>query len=174
MKAILQRLALCALPLLAAAPAKALDCTLLKSTYTPLDADDDFSADSGKQNDYSLTFAPKRGEVNLESYLLRITEAKQKIAYDFAFAYPNGYGGTALVFAGAPGGKKFKDARDDPGSKVLYFGEDLKRVLPEGDDGGKAPAFLIMPGLGQSFWYWSKGERKFVPPDGLWKLTGCR
>ena len=64
LKAALQRLALCALPLLAAAPARALDCILLKSTYTPIDADDDMSADSGKQNDYSLTFAPSHGETN--------------------------------------------------------------------------------------------------------------
>ena len=174
MKAALQRLALCALPLLAAAPAKALDCTLLKSIYAPIDADDDMSADSGKQNDYALTFAPSHGEINQATFVMRIAEAKQKLAYEFAFAFPNGYGGTALVFLGAPGQKKFKDARDDPGSKIMYFGADLKRVQPEGDVDGPAPAYLVMPGLGQSFWYWSKGERKFVPPDGLWKLTGCR
>ena len=77
------------------------------------------SADAGKQNDYSPTFAPSHGETNQETYLLRISEARQRLAYDFAFAYPNGYGGMAPIFAGAPGQTKFKDARDDPGSKVL-------------------------------------------------------
>ena len=132
------------------------------------------SADAGKQNSYSARHIVKRLRFNHAKFAFRMTEANQKISYDFGFAFANGYGGTSIVFAG-PSDKSanHRTREEDPISSIMYFDAGLKVSPPDWEKGGPAPQYLIMPGIGSSFWYWFPGERKFVPPAGMWKLTSC-
>jgi hypothetical protein len=151
----------------------ALECDLFKATYQPLDPEDDMSAEAGKQNRYSAKHVIKKMPFNQAKFAFRLAEANQKISYDFSFAFANGYGGTSLVFGGPSdrtAGNKMKDS--DPSSAIMYFDENLKQALPDWAKGGRAPQYLVMPGLGSSFWYWGL-DRNFVPPAGMWKLTSC-
>ncbi len=153
--------------------AQALECDLFKATYTPVDPEDDMSAEAGKQNRYSVQHIKKRLRFNQAQFAFRLTEANQKISYDFGFAFANGYGGTSLVFAGRSdrtGAHKMHE--HDPSSQIMYFDANLKQARPDWEHGGPAPQYFIMPGLGSSFWYWDLA-RKFVPPAGMWKLTSC-
>ncbi len=156
------------------APAFALECDVLKAVYTPLDNEDDMSAEAGKQNRYSAQHIEKRLRFNQARFAFRIMETNQKLSYDFGFAFSNGYGRTSLVFAGPDvAGEDYKRDPDDPTSFIMYFDEGLKQTQPDWEKGGKAPHYLIMPGIGSSFWYW-KSERNFVPPAGMWKLSSCK
>ena len=159
---------------LPASTARADDCPLLKAVYAPLDPEDDMSASAGEQNTYRLRHVEGRREHSDSSYVMRLTEEKQKIGYNFGFVHLDGYGGIALIFLGsglprAP--YQIKSA--DPQSRIMYFGSDLKAVEPDRENPGAAPAYLIMPQIGNSFWYWTPGKRKFVPPPGLWKIVSC-
>lgn len=155
-------------------PASALDCDLLKAVYAPLDPQDDMSAEAGKQNRYSARHVAKRLRFNQASFAFRLNEANQKISYDFGFAFANGYGGTSLVFAGASGLSSHRQFQeDDPSSAIMYFDAKLKQAQPDWETGGKAPQYLIMPGIGSSFWRYADLERKFVPPAGMWTLSSC-
>lgn len=150
-----------------------LECDLFKATYQPLDPEDDMSAEAGKQNRYSAKHVIKQMPFNQAKFAFRLSEANQKISYDFSFAFANGYGGASLVFGGPSdrtAGHKMNDR--DPSSAIMYFDEKLKQALPDWAKGGAAPQYLVMPGLGSSFWYWGL-DRKFVPPAGMWKLTSC-
>jgi len=158
----------------AAQPAAALECDLLKGVYTPLDPEDDMSAEAGKQNRYSARHLVKRLRHNQAQIVFQLSEANQKISYDFGYAFANGYGGVAIVFAGpSANSANHRTREDDPISLIMYFDAGLKAVTPDWEKGGKAPDYLIMPGIGSSFWYWAPGGRKFVPPAGMWKLTAC-
>ncbi|MFN3892313.1 MAG: hypothetical protein ACK4MV_18120 [Beijerinckiaceae bacterium] len=153
--------------------ASALECDLFKGVYTPINPEDDMSAEAGKQNRYSAHHVRKRLRFNQAQFAFRLTEANRKISYDFGFAFANGYGGTSLVFAGRSdrtANHKMKES--DPSSKIMYFDENLRQAQPDWEKGGAAPLYLIMPGIGSSFWYWDLA-RKFVPPAGMWKLTSC-
>ncbi len=153
--------------------ALALECELFKATYTPLDPEDDMSAEAGKQNRYSARHVKKRMPFNQASFAFRLSEANQKVSYDFGFAFANGYGGTSIIFAGRSDradGYKMKDS--DPSSAIMYFDDKLKQARPDWEKGGSAPRYLVMPGIGSSFWYWGP-DRNFVPPAGMWKLTSC-
>ncbi len=153
--------------------AHALECDLFKASYTPLDPEDDMSAEAGTQNRYSAKHVKKRLRFNQAPFAFRISEANQKVSYDFGFAFANGYGGTSLVFAGASDrttGHKMNDS--DPSSAIMYFDEKLKQVRPDWATGGTAPQYLVMPNIGLAFWYWGP-SRNFVPPAGMWKLTSC-
>lgn len=163
-------LALCAHAL----PARALDCDLLKGVYTPLDPEDDMSAEAGKQNRYSARHVQKRLRSNQAKIVFQMSEANQNISYDFGYAFANGYGGTSIVFAGPSArSANHRIREDDPISSIMYFDASMKIATPNWETGGKAPEYLIMPGIGSSFWYWMPGQRKFVPPAGMWKLTAC-
>lgn len=152
----------------------AADCPLLKAVYAPLDPEDDMSADAGKQNQYRARHIATNGAQNQAQYMLRIVEEKQNISYDFSYAYPNGYGGTALVFMGdSKHSSNHKMKSSDPGSSIFYFNDQLHAATPEQENPGSAPKYLMMPGLGGAFWYWEKGMRKFVPPAGLWAQISC-
>lgn len=154
--------------------AHALECDLLKGVYTPLDPDDDMSADAGKQKQYSARHFVKRLRFNQAKFAFQIAEANQKLSYDFGFAFANGYGGTSIVFAGPSAqSANHRMREEDPISSIMYFGADMKVATPDWEAGGKAPQYLIMPGIGSAFWYWAPGHRNFVPPAGMWKLTGC-
>jgi hypothetical protein len=131
------------------------------------------SADAGKQNAYSARHVIRNLPFNQAPFAFRLSEANQKISYDFGFAFANGYGGTSLVFAGKSDLRAHRKMRDDdPSSAIMYFDENLKQAQPDWEKGGKAPRYLIMPGIGSSFWYWDT-SRKFVPPAGMWKVTSC-
>ena len=158
----------------AAQPALAIECDLLKGVYTPLDPEDDMSADAGKQNRYSARHVQKRLRFNQAQIVFRMNEANQNITYDFGYAFANGYGGTSIVFAGPSArSANHRMSEDDPISAIMYFDAGMKVATPDWEKGGKAPQYLIMPGIGSAFWYWAPGERKFVPPAGMWKLTAC-
>ncbi|MBX9760864.1 MAG: hypothetical protein K2Y29_18955 [Beijerinckiaceae bacterium] len=158
----------------AAQSARALECDLLKGVYTPLDPEDDMSADAGKQNRYSARHVVKSLRFNQAKFAFQLAEANQKLSYDFGFAFANGYGGTSIVFAGPTGQSANRRMREeDPDSSIMYFDADMKVATPDWEKGGKAPQYLIMPRIGSAFWYWAPGHRKFVPPAGMWKLTGC-
>lgn len=151
--------------LLALTPAQAAECPLLKAVYAPIDAE------AGKA--YSLQHVVRDVGANQAAYVLRIREARQAIAYDFSFAYANGYGGASLIFAGEPRKPRPKLRDGDPGSPILYFDAGLSLAPTYADPGKPAPAYVLMPDLGRAFWYWEKGDRKFVPPAGMWKQTTC-
>ncbi|NLH80017.1 MAG: hypothetical protein GX458_04115 [Phyllobacteriaceae bacterium] len=161
--------------LAAAAPAAALDCSLAKAVYTPLDADDDWSAEDGVANAWEITHPRRAGTDSDRPWVIRLAETRQKLAAEFGVAHPPGFG-MAHVFMLTPPGEKGKhfDAGKAPSAPLYYFGDDLKRVDPEGEDDPKAPPLVQLPGLSKAFWDWKRDGRRFVPPDGLWKLTACR
>jgi hypothetical protein len=154
-------------------PAQASDCDLFKAVYAPLDPQDDMSAEAGKQRRYSAQHIKMRLRFNQAQFAFRLKEDEQKASFDFGFAFANGYGGTSLVFAGPTGRtSKHQMKEDDPSSSIMYFDDNLKQSMPDWEKGGKAPRYLIMPGIGSSFWYSGLG-RDFVPPAGMWKVTHC-
>ncbi len=154
--------------------ARGAECPLLKAVYAPLDPEDDMSADAGKQNQYRARHIANNGAQNQAGFMLRITEENQKISYDFSYAFANGYGRTSLVFMGdSKHSAEPKMKATDPGSSIFYFNEQLHIATPEQEFPGPAPKYLIMPALGGSFWYWEKGQRKFVPPQGMWAMISC-
>lgn len=151
--------------LLAVMPAQAADCPLLRAIYEPVDEE------AGKS--YSLQHVVRDVGANQAAYVLRIREAKQAIAYDFSFAYANGYGGASLIFAGEPRKPRPKLRDGDPGSPILYFDARLSLAPTYADPAKPAPAYLLMSDLARAFWYWERGDRAFVPPAGIWKQTKC-
>jgi len=177
------------LVLAATLPAAALDCPLDKAVYTPLDADDDWSAPDGVANAWEITH-PLRPEASADRpWVLRLAENRQGLAAEFGIADPPGFSAThvyMLVPPDSPAKGDGKDKQKDkgkgsgfdaakaPSALIYYFGDDLKRVEPRGEAPPKAPPLLQLPGLSKAFWAWQRDGRRFVPPDGLWKLTGCR
>ncbi|MBV5262801.1 hypothetical protein [Pinisolibacter aquiterrae] len=156
-------------------PALALDCPVSRAVYTALDFDDDMSADAGAHNDYEVTLPRRSLPSGEEARVIRIVEKKQSLSYDFGIARPLGFGGTTAYFLGASTAKKPpRETDDQPRSRLIFFGEDLRRVDVEDDGDPKAPAYLQLPEISPAFWGWSAGARRFVPPDGLWKLAACR
>lgn len=164
--------ALAASPYVAAASAE--ECPLLKAIYAPVDPEDDMSASAGEQNTYRVRHLEGKREHSDSSYVLYMTEEKQKIDYNFGFAHLDGYGGIALVFLGSKLPRAvYKMKPTDPQSHIFYFGRDMKALRPDPETPGAAPAYLMMPQIGNSFWYWTPGKRKFVPPPGMWKIISC-
>lgn len=158
-------------PAVAAEPA----CPVSRAVYTALDFDDDMSADAGTHNDYEITLPRRTVPGGGEERVVRIVEKKQKLAYDFAVARPMGFGGTTVHFLGAPDAKKPpKETADQPRSRLIFFGADLRRLDVADDGDPAAPAFLQLTEISPAFWNWKPGNRRFVPPDGLWKLAACR
>jgi hypothetical protein len=163
------------LALLAAPTARAEDCPASRAVYTALDFDDDMSADAGAHNDYEITLPRRHLPSGEDARIVRIVEKKQALSYDFGIARPMGFGGTTVWFLGATAAKKPpKETADQPRSRLIFFGADLRRVdlADEGDPA--APAFVQLPEISPGFWSWTAGQRRFVPPDGLWKLSACR
>jgi hypothetical protein len=158
----------------AAVEAATLDCPLTRGVYTPIDADDDMSADDGVTNAYEITHVATRSDRSDRPWLLRIHEGRQKIGYEFAVAHPPGFGGAHLVMMPKTGGARKDPGADAPSSRLFYFAEDLRRVDPDGEGDPKAPAYVQLPEISPAFWNWKHDGRRFVPPDGLWKLTACR
>lgn len=153
------------LGLAAVFPAEAADCPLLRAVYEPIDRED------GKA--YSLRHAARDISPNQATYVLRIREERQAVAYDFSFAYANGYGGASLIFAGEASKPPPRSRDGDPGSSIFYFDANLARTVDYADPQAPAPAYIFMPELGRAFWYWGRGGRRFVPPAGMWKLMKC-
>ena len=149
-------------------------CPLLAAVYTPLDADDDMSAEDGVTNSYEITHVASTSDQSDRPWLVRVSEGRQKIAYDFAVAHPPGFGGAHLVMKPRPGAKAKRSDAPTPSSRLLYFGEDLRRVDPSAETAGEAPPYVQLPEISPAFWAWKRDGRRFVPPDGLWKLTHCR
>ena len=156
-------------------PAAALDCPLTRGVYTALDADDDWSAEDGVTNSWEITHVARSDGPSDRPWVIRLAETRQKLSADFAVAHPPGFGQAHvfMVKPPTPTGKRF-DATGAPSAILHYFGDDLKRVDPDGEGEPKAPPLLQLPGLSKAFWDWKRDGRRFVPPDGLWKLTGCR
>lgn len=157
-------------------PALALDCPVSRAVYTALDFDDDMSADAGTHNDYEITL-PRRvlPSGGAEERVVRIVEKKQSLSYDFGIARPLGFGGTTTFFLGASTAKKPpKETDDQPRSRLIFYGADLRRVDVDDEGDPAAPAYLQLPEISPAFWSWTAGGRRFVPPDGLWKLAACR
>lgn len=156
-------------------PALALDCPLDRATYTPVDADDDWSAPETGSNVWEITHVRQDGTSSDRPWILRLTEKRQNLSADFTIADPPGLSAVHVVMLSPPGGrKKGFDAAKAPSSLLYYFGEDMKRVDPTGGDMPKAPPLMQLPGLSQAFWAWKRDGRRFIPPDGVWKLTACR
>jgi len=153
------------LTLLASPASATADCPLLKAVYEPVDAV------AGAV--YSVRHVDRKVGANQATYVLRLSETVTGRAYDFSFAYANGYGGASVVFAGPPNEPQRKTRRFDPGSAILYFDDKLALGPDYADPDKPAPAWLLMPDIGKSFWYWNKGDRKFVPPAGLWRQARC-
>ncbi|MFG1363196.1 hypothetical protein [Xanthobacter versatilis] len=171
----------------AVVPVAALDCPLDRAVYTPLDADDDWSAPEGVANSWEITHPRKDGGSSDRPWVIRLSENRQKLTSKFGIADPPGFSATHVFMLVPPvsaergkdgrenGGKhKGFDATTAPSALLYYFGDDLKRVDPPGEGMPKAPPLLQLPGLSKAFWNWKRDGRRFVPPDGLWKLTGCR
>ena len=159
----------------AATPAAALDCPLIRGVYTPLDADDDWSAEDGVSNSWEITHEARSGSESDRPWVIRVAENRQKLSAEFAVAHPPGFGSSHvfMVKPPKPTGKRF-EATGAPSAILYYFGDDLKRLDPAADGEPKAPPLVQVPGLSKAFWDWKRDGRRFVPPDGLWKLTACR
>lgn len=163
------------LVLAAVLPAAALDCPLDKAVYTPLDADDDWGASDGVINSWEITHPLKAGTSADRPWVVRLAENRQGLAAEFGIADPPGFSAAHVFMLVPPGGKgEGLDAGKAPASLLYYFGDDLKRVDPRGEVPPKAPPLVQLPGLSKAFWAWKRDGRRFVPPDGLWKLTACR
>ena len=160
---------------LAPVPARALECPLIGAVYTALDADDDMSADVGVPNSWEITHVATKEGPSDRPWLIRLSENRQSLHADFAVAHPPGFGGSHvfMVRPPRPPASRF-DPTGAPSAILYYFGDDLKRVDPDGEGEAKAPPLLQLPGLSKAFWDWKRDGRRFVPPDGLWKLTACR
>lgn len=169
------RIVATAVLLAAVSPAAALDCPLTRGVYTALDADDDWSAEEGKPNSWEITHEARTGGDSDRPWVIRVAETRQKLAADFAVAHPPGFGGAHvfMVKPPRPTAKRF-DPTGAPSAALYYFGDDLKRLDPDGEGEAKAPPYLQLPGLSKAFWDWKRDGRRFVPPDGMWKLTACR
>lgn len=160
---------------LTAGPALALDCALDHAVYTPLDADDDWSAPEGVANAWEITHIPGKDGGGDRPWILRLSENRQKLSADFAIADPPGFSAVHVFMLVPPGGpRKGFSAAKAPSALLYYFGDDQKRVDPSGPGVPQAPPLLQLPGLSKAFWAWKQDGRRFVPPDGLWKLTACR
>jgi hypothetical protein len=153
-------------------------CPITRATYVPVSPDT-----VGVKANYEITHRPRKDETGQGRNIMTLRDALSQKSFDYSYAFTNGYGRTALVFLGETGkpleeaGKpegEATDAFDGPGSHILFFDQRLRTVNPEGDETKAAPAYLIAPELGVNFWYWAKGDRKFVPPPGLWRLAKCR
>lgn len=153
------------LALLASPAAATAGRPLLKAVYEPVDVV------AGAA--YSARHVERALGANQATYVLRLAESATGRAYDFSFAYANGYGGAGVVFAGTPDEPQRKARRFDPGSAILYFDDKLALGPDYADPDKPAPAWLLMPEIGKSFWYWDKGDRKFTPPGGMWRQTRC-
>lgn len=164
------------------APAMAVDCPFDRAVYAPIE-DEGF----GTITDYEMTHSLKTIQANQSRYVATIRApangpAAKMRSYDFGFAFSNGYGRTSIVFAGEsaksatfkPG--KGEDYDSYPSSPILYFDENLVTVpaAAADKDSPTAPAYLLMPDIGSSFWYWQKSDRAFVPPGTMWKFKTCR
>lgn len=158
-------LAVFALWLGAGAAAAAADCPLLKAVYEPVDQPEGAA--------YAIRHVARDVGANQARYVLRIHDEKRARAYDFSFAYANGYGGASVVFAGEADKPRPKLRDRDPGSAILYFDAKLAQAPTYADPDAPAPAYLLLPEIGRSFWYWDKGDRTFVPPAGMWRQAKC-
>jgi hypothetical protein len=159
----------------AASPAFAAGCKIERAIYKPVGG--------YAQNEigrYQLVHAAKRIEVNQSNLVAIISHSGLKRAHEFGFAFSNGYGRTHLLYSGPDKYDKGEadGASDDdasrPGSPIMYFDARMRVVEAPVKAGAVAPEYLIMPEIGLKFWYGGKDDRKFVPPDGLWKLAACR
>ncbi|MFK8252775.1 hypothetical protein [Ancylobacter terrae] len=170
------RLAGLAVLILAALAPAAFACPLEKAVYTPLDADDDWGAEAGVANAWEITHVHPAPADADRPWIIRLAENRQKLAADFAVADPPGFSAVHVYMLVPPGGaRKGFDAAKAPSASLYYFGDNLKRVDPRPDDGAPAaPPLMQLPGLSKAFWDWKRDGRRFVPPDGLWKVTACR
>jgi hypothetical protein len=150
-------------------------CTIERAVYKPAGG---FGQNEVAQ--YELVHAAKRIESNQSNLVAIIRHSGLKRAHEFGFAFSNGYGRTHLLYSGTDKYAKgdADGARDEdasvPGSPIMYFDARMRVVETPVKAGGPAPQYLIMPEIGLKFWYGGKDDRKFVPPDGLWKLSACR
>jgi len=164
------------------APAMAVDCPFVRAVYAPVE-DEEF----GTITDYEMTHSLKTIQANQSRYVATIRApakgpAAKMRSYDFGFAFSNGYGRTSLVFAGESAkSAQFKPSKGEdydayPSSPILYFDEEMKTLSAAAapEDKPTAPAYLLMPDIGSSFWYWQKSDRAFVPPGTMWKFKTCR
>jgi len=156
-------------------PALAAGCTIERAIYKPVGG-----FGQNETGRYELVHAAKRIESNQSNLVAIIRHSGLKRAHEFGFAFSNGYGRSHLLYSGPDkyGKGEADTASDDdasgPGSPIMYFDARMKVVEAPVKAGAPAPQFLIMPEIGLKFWYDGKGDRKFVPPDGLWKLSACR
>ncbi|MDK9697681.1 MAG: hypothetical protein OEL76_14970 [Siculibacillus sp.] len=160
---------------LAATPAAALDCPLLRAVYTAIDADDDWSAGDGETNAWEITHVARSDTESDRPWVIRLAENRQKLSAEFAVAHPPGFGVAHIFMVKPPTpiGKRF-DPTGAPTATLYYFDETLRRVDPDAEGVPKAPPHLQLPGLSKAFWDQKRDGRRFVPPDGIWKLTACR
>ena len=156
-----------------AAGAAPLDCPLVRAVYAPIDADDDWSADDGVTNAWEITHAPRTDTPSDRPWVIRLAENRQKLFAEFAVAHPPGFGGAHVFMVKPPTGKRVP-VTDAPSAALYYFADDLKRLDPAAEGDPKAPPYLQLPGLSGAFWRGKRDGRRFVPPDGIWKLAACR
>ena len=168
-------LALTALPVHAFAA-----CALNKALYRPMEKSPDNVY-------YELTHSTqKKLRANQADLVLTINSPNDSKSfkpgvgrsYDYGFAFSNGYRRTHLLYAGesAKSTTYDIDTKTDTsaaGSTILYFDDNLRLVEPLTTREKLAPKYLLMPGLGPALWYANDGDRRFVPPEGLWKLALC-
>lgn len=158
-----------------AGPARAADCPLDRAVYTPLDADDDWGAEEGKTNVWEIVHVRRTGGPSDRPWVLRLSEGRQKLAAEFAVSHPPGFGQAHVFMTRPPGGAEGTrfEAKGAPSAILYYFGEDLRRLDPDAESAAKAPPYVQLPGLSKAFWDWKRDGRRFVPPDGMWKLARC-
>ncbi|MBK9080969.1 MAG: hypothetical protein IPL88_02270 [Rhizobiales bacterium] len=162
-----------ALAVLAPPPARAAspDCAIDNARYEPIAGERDDEAN------YVAETVPHRAAVgNQTRFLLVMRNVATGETKRFAFFSPNGYGRLLASLEGrrkrGPGAKT--DEEQGPQSTAIFFDTDLRPLPLDApfQPGTRAPAYLILPDLGLSFWYSTLG-RSFVPPQGMWRLARC-
>lgn len=154
----------------AASPSLALDCAIGRAVYSPVG-----NVNEPADTAYELVHSDREALRRQSNLSVTIRHGEIGQSHDFTYAFANGYGGTSLIYAGPTGARlPYRPTSQSPGSAILFFDAAMRVTPPVYELGAPAPAFLIMPEMGGRFWYGGDGARKFIPPDGLWKLTACR
>ena len=163
-----------AIAVLAPQPARAAspDCAIDHAVYEPIVGEREDEAN------YVAETVPHRAAVgNQTRFLLVMRNVATGETKRFAFFSPNGYGRliASLERKRKRGpGAKTDDEQTGPDSTAILFDRELRPLALETlfRPTTRAPAYLILPDLGLSFWYSTLG-RSFVPPQGMWRLARC-
>ena len=148
-------------------------CPVERAVYRPVSKDV-----HGDDGDYQVTLRRQRHHGGNEApFIMTMTDSKTRLSFEFSFFQPNGYAQTLVIQRleekDDTQERKKSQAGDLPQSTALFFNSALATISPLFDRQPTAPAYMLFPDLGKACWYDHIADRTFVPPAGMWKLSGC-